>query len=99
MDGKLVEQTRMRAGIARRMTESKQQAPHFYVQTEVAVDGVQARLAELNEDESAPRTTMTAALVRGCVAALGEDRQFNSLWTKEALLQAATSTGGVAVDG
>jgi len=42
MHGTLVEQTRMRAGIARRMTESKQQAPHFYVQTEVAIDGVQA---------------------------------------------------------
>ena len=38
MDGKLIEQTRMRAGIARRMVESKQQAPHFYVQTEVVVD-------------------------------------------------------------
>jgi pyruvate dehydrogenase E2 component (dihydrolipoamide acetyltransferase) len=97
MDGKLVEQTRMRAGIARRMTESKQQAPHFYVQTEVAVDGVQARLAELNEDESAPRTTMTAALVRGCVAALGEHRQFNSVWTKEGLLQADAINVGIAI--
>ena len=50
MEGKLVEQTRMRAGIARRMTESKQQAPHFYVQTEVAVEGVRERLAELKGD-------------------------------------------------
>ena len=39
MDGRLVEQTRMRAAVGRRMVESKQQVPHFYVQTEVAVDG------------------------------------------------------------
>ena len=64
MKGSLVEQTRMRAGIARRMTESKQAAPHFYVQAEVAVDGVRDRLAALNAQADAPRTTMTAALVR-----------------------------------
>ena len=45
--GSCIEQTRMRAGIARRMVESKQQAPHFYVQTEVAVDGGARPLAEL----------------------------------------------------
>jgi len=97
MDGKLVEQTRMRAGIARRMTESKQQAPHFYVQTEVAVNRVQARLAELNAAEGAPRTTMTAALVRACVAALREHRQFNSVWTKDGLLQADEINVGIAI--
>ena len=70
MDGKLIEQTRMRAGIARRMVESKQQAPHFYVQTEVIVDRVRDHLAGLNNDASSPRPTMTAALVRACVLAL-----------------------------
>jgi pyruvate dehydrogenase E2 component (dihydrolipoamide acetyltransferase) len=97
MDGKLVEQTRMRAGIARRMVESKQQAPHFYVQTEAAVNGVQARLASLNAAEGAPRTTMTAALVRACVAALREHRQFNSVWTKDGLLQADEINVGIAI--
>ena len=49
MNGRVVEQTRMRAAIARRMLESKQHVPHFYVQTEVAVNGVRRRLAALNE--------------------------------------------------
>jgi pyruvate dehydrogenase E2 component (dihydrolipoamide acetyltransferase) len=97
MDGKLVEQTRMRAGIARRMVESKQQVPHFYVQTEVVVDGVQARLAELNRTEGAVRMTMTAALVRACVAALREHPQFNSVWTPEGLLQADAVNVGIAI--
>jgi pyruvate dehydrogenase E2 component (dihydrolipoamide acetyltransferase) len=97
MDGKLVEQTRMRAGIARRMVESKQQAPHFYVQTEVVVTGVRDRLDKLNEDGDAPRTTMTAALVRACVAALREHRRLNSVWTQEGLLQADDVNVGIAI--
>ncbi len=97
MDGKLIEQTRMRAGIARRMVESKQQVPHFYAQTEVVVDGVRQRLVELNEDASAPRTTMTVALVRACVAALREHPQFNSVWTPDGLLQADEVNVGIAI--
>jgi pyruvate dehydrogenase E2 component (dihydrolipoamide acetyltransferase) len=97
MEGKLVEQTRMRAGIARRMVESKQQAPHFYVQTEVAVDGVRDRLAALKGDESAGRPTMTVALVRACVAALVKHRQFNAVWTADGLLQADDVNVGIAI--
>jgi pyruvate dehydrogenase E2 component (dihydrolipoamide acetyltransferase) len=97
MDGKLIQQTRMRAGIARRMVESKQQAPHFYVQTEVAVDGVRDRLQELSGDADAPRLTMTVALVRACVAALLEHPRFNSVWTPEGLLQASEVNVGIAI--
>jgi pyruvate dehydrogenase E2 component (dihydrolipoamide acetyltransferase) len=97
MNGRLVEQTRMRAGIARRMTESKQAAPHFYVQTEVAVDAVRNRLAELNADAAAPRTTMTAALVRACVAALQAQPRFNSVWTPDGLFQADEINVGIAI--
>jgi pyruvate dehydrogenase E2 component (dihydrolipoamide acetyltransferase) len=97
MDGQLVEQTRMRAGIARRMTESKQQAPHFYVQTEVAIDGVHARLAEVNADGADPRVTMTSALVRACVAALREHPRVNAVWTPDGLLQASDINVGIAV--
>ena len=97
MEGRLVEQTRMRAGIARRMVESKQQAPHFYVQTEVVVDAVRSRLAELNADGAAPRTTMTVALVRACVAALREHPRLNAIWTPEGLLQADDVNVGIAI--
>jgi pyruvate dehydrogenase E2 component (dihydrolipoamide acetyltransferase) len=96
MDGTLVEQTRMRAGIARRMVESKQQAPHFYVQTEVAVRPLQERLTAVNEG-AAERTTMTVALVRACVAALKEHPRLNAVWTPEGLLQATAVNVGIAI--
>jgi pyruvate dehydrogenase E2 component (dihydrolipoamide acetyltransferase) len=97
MEGKLIEQTRMRAGIARRMVESKQQAPHFYAETEIAIDAVRDHLAELNADTSAPRTTMTVALIRGCVTALLEHPQLNSVWTPDGLLQADQVNLGIAI--
>jgi pyruvate dehydrogenase E2 component (dihydrolipoamide acetyltransferase) len=97
MDGRLVEQTRMRAGVGRRMTESKQHVPHFYVQTEMHVDALRARLAELKERGGDVRVTMTVALVRACVAALREHRRFNSIWTPEGLLEADEINIGIAL--
>src|SRR5581483_11754290 len=97
MEGRLVEQTRMRLGIARRMTQSKQEVPHFYVQTEVVVDEVQRRLAELNDERVGPRVTMTAGLVQACVAALAEHARFNAVWTSEGLLEVEEINPGIAV--
>jgi pyruvate dehydrogenase E2 component (dihydrolipoamide acetyltransferase) len=97
VNGKIVEQTRMRAGIARRMTESKQQVPHFYVQAEVAVDVLRDRLAALNQDGAGPRATMTTALVLACAAALREHPKFNSVWTSDGLLEADEINVGIAI--
>ena len=96
MDGQLVEQTKMRAAIARRMVESKQQAPHFYVQTEVATDGVRERLEALNE-RGRTHATMTVALARATVEALRRHPKLNSVWTPEGLLQASSVNLGIAI--
>jgi pyruvate dehydrogenase E2 component (dihydrolipoamide acetyltransferase) len=79
------------------MVESKQQAPHFYVQTEVAVDGVQSRLAELNANGESTRITMTAALVRACAAALRAHPRLNAVWTPDGLLEASEINVGIAI--
>jgi pyruvate dehydrogenase E2 component (dihydrolipoamide acetyltransferase) len=97
MDGTLVEPTRMRAAISRRMVESKREAPHFYVQTEVAVSALLAALAQRNEDPSVPRATVTVALARACVVALREHPRFNSVWTPEGLLEVDPINLGVAI--
>jgi pyruvate dehydrogenase E2 component (dihydrolipoamide acetyltransferase) len=97
MQGTIVEQTRMRQGIARRMVESKREAPHFYAQAEVVVDPVLARIAALREQEGAARITMTVALVRASVAALEQHPQLGRVWTAEGLLQPDTINVGVAI--
>jgi pyruvate dehydrogenase E2 component (dihydrolipoamide acetyltransferase) len=97
MDGRLVEQTRMRAAIGRRMRESKQEVPHFYVQTEVATDALAASLEERNAVEPAVRVTMTAALAHACVGALRAHPRFNSVWTPDGLLEVDEVNLGVAI--
>ena len=82
MDGRLVEQTPMRRAVARRMTDSKQQAPHFYVQTEIAMDALAVLIDEENARGPEVRITATAALVLACVAALRQEPRFNSVWMR-----------------
>ena len=96
MEGQLVSQTKMRRAVARRMTDSKQQAPHFYVQTEVRMDALNAMLAEKSKQTGA-RVTATAALVLACATALRAQPQFNAVWTEEGLLQVGEVNVGVAV--
>lgn len=95
--GQLIQVTRMRAAIARRMTESKQQAPHFYVSTEIEMDAVTALLSELNDHDPDRRVTATAALARACVLALARHPRVNSVWTPDGLLKAEEINLSVAV--
>jgi pyruvate dehydrogenase E2 component (dihydrolipoamide acetyltransferase) len=89
MDGVIVQQTKMRAAIAKRMVDSKQRAPHFYAQTEIATDALREALAG--------RQTMTVGLVRATANALGEHPKLNSVWTPDGLLQASAVNLGIAI--
>ena len=96
LEGELVPITSMRAAIAKRMTESKQQAPHFYVSTEIEMDALAARLAEESARTGA-RVSATAGFVRACALALRAHPRVNSVWTPEGLLQVGEINVGVAV--
>jgi pyruvate dehydrogenase E2 component (dihydrolipoamide acetyltransferase) len=97
MDGRLSQPTPMRSAIARRMTESKQQAPHFYVSTEVRVDAVEKLIATENARQPSQRVTATVALVRAVAAALRDEPRMNSVWTDDGLLEANEVNVGVAI--
>ncbi len=96
LEGDLVPVTPMRAAIARRMTESKQQAPHFYVSAEIETDALAATLAEEGERAGA-RISATAGLVRAAAIALRAHPRVNSVWTEEGLLQVRDVNVGVAI--
>ncbi len=75
----------MRRAVAQRMTDSKQQAPHFYVQTEVAMDALTSadRRGE-RAARPAERVTATAALVArlrgGASAAAAVQQRLDGRW-------------------
>jgi pyruvate dehydrogenase E2 component (dihydrolipoamide acetyltransferase) len=79
------------------MTDSKQQAPHFYVQTEIAMDALMSLIDEENGRAPAVRITATAALALACAAALRQQPRFNSVWTDEGLLEVDEINVGVAI--
>ena len=95
-EGTLVEFTRMRNAIARRMVKSKQEAPHFYVATEVEVDAAVAETGRLAA-ESGQRVTLTSLLVSASAAALREHPELNAVWTEEGLVRMNAINVGVAV--
>jgi pyruvate dehydrogenase E2 component (dihydrolipoamide acetyltransferase) len=77
-NSRVVPLTPMRAAIARRMSQSKQAAPHIYLTTAIELDAVLAALAARPADE---RPSVTAALVRALALTLREEPSLNSHWT------------------
>jgi pyruvate dehydrogenase E2 component (dihydrolipoamide acetyltransferase) len=92
----LVEPTLLRRAIARRMSDSKRDAPHFYIEVEVATSEAQLHVERL-EAQSGERVTMTALLVRATALALRAHPRLNALWTKRGLEHVAPVHVGVAV--
>lgn len=86
----------MRSAIARRMVKSKQEAPHFYVATEVVMDAAVAETERLGA-ESGERVTVTSLLVRAAAAALREHPELNAVWSEEGLVRMRPINVGVAI--
>ena len=98
MNGNVEPLTKLRAATARRMTESKQSVPHFYVQTEVVLDDALELIRTMNTDAiRSHRVTVTAAIVRAAAEALVAQSVFNTLVTEDGLLRADEINIGVAV--
>jgi pyruvate dehydrogenase E2 component (dihydrolipoamide acetyltransferase) len=88
----------MRAAIARRMVQSKQQVPHFYVTTEIEVDALAAAVDRHNEGRTKEqRATLTAYLLRAVATTLVRHPEFNAVWNGDTLEQWETVNLGVAI--
>lgn len=89
----------MRAAVARRMTQSKQTAPHFYVSAEIEMDALldaaEARNAGRPKES---RASVTAYLVRALALTLGDHGAFNATWRGDVLEQVDARNICVAID-
>jgi pyruvate dehydrogenase E2 component (dihydrolipoamide acetyltransferase) len=101
LETELVPVSPMRAAIARRMQASKQEAPHFYVSTEIRMDAALDAVESLNRGGDEPRIRVSALLVRACALTLREHPSFNALWTPDgyALAEQVNVSVAVALDG
>lgn len=91
--------TPMRAAIARRMVQSKTQAPHFYVSRDIEMDAAMDALAGLNEgrDKDA-RASVSALLLKAVASTLQAFPAFNAVWDGETLERVDAVNLGIAID-
>ena len=88
----------MRRAIARRMVESKQSAPHFYLSTEIAMDALLDLVDATNEGRAREdRVTVTAFLLRAVALTLAEHPAFNAVWNGDVVERVDDLNIGVAI--
>ncbi len=83
---------------ARKVTESKQTIPHFYLATEIEVSRLQALRAEWNAKAARPRVTFTHLFVCAVARSLAKHPELNRVWDGEGFLELDGVDVGVAVD-
>jgi len=93
--------TPMRATIARRLVQSKQQVPHFYLTVDCRMDAMMAARAALNaRGESAPepvRHSLNDLLAMAVARAVRRTPAINAQWTDEGIVQRGQVDLSIAV--
>lgn len=90
----------MRATIARRLVDSKQTIPHFYLTTDVAIGKLLALRSELNgapDDRSNMRLSLNDFVIKAWAAALMRVPAANAIWADDRILKFRHADLGVAV--
>jgi pyruvate dehydrogenase E2 component (dihydrolipoamide acetyltransferase) len=81
----------MRKTIARRLTESKRDVPHFYLSTDCQLDALLTARKDFNvrspEGEGAYKLSVNDFIVKACALALRDVPEVNASWTEEAIHQ------------
>jgi pyruvate dehydrogenase E2 component (dihydrolipoamide acetyltransferase) len=89
--------TAMRRVIARRLTESKQTVPHFYLTVDCEIDALLKFRSELNAKSDAYRISVNDFVIRAAALALRQVPAANASWSDEAILLWDTVDIAVAV--
>lgn len=89
---KKIPNSTMRKVIAKRLLESKQTVPHFYVTTNIEIDALLKLRAELNakspkEGAGAFKLSVNDMIIKACAVALRRHPMVNSTYTEEAIIQ------------
>ena len=87
----------MRRVIARRLTESKQTVPHFYLTIDCEIDALLKIRSELNAKSDAYRISVNDFVIRAAALGLRQVPAANASWSDEAILLWDTVDIAVAV--
>ena len=102
----VVAHTSMRRAIARRLTESKQQVPHFYLTIDCEIDALLKLRAELNakapeKGDGAYKLSVNDFVIRAAAAGLRKVPAANAAWSDEGVVMfdAVDISVAVAIPG
>jgi len=87
----------MRKTIARRLTESKQTIPHFYLSIDCELDALLALRQQINAKSDAYKLSVNDFIIRACGLSLRKVPTANAIWGGDKLLQSRTYDVAVAV--
>ncbi|MCW5749751.1 MAG: pyruvate dehydrogenase complex dihydrolipoamide acetyltransferase [Alphaproteobacteria bacterium] len=87
----------MRKTIARRLLESKQNIPHFYLTIDVELDSLLALRQQLNSRSDAYKLSVNDFVVRACALALKKVPEANAIWGGDKILRSRSCDVAVAV--
>ena len=95
----VIEPSPMLKAVARRMSASKAEVPHFYLQCEIDMGKALALREELNAELAADgvKLTVNDLIVRACALALRDHPQFHRSWVDGKIYQHSAAHVGVAV--
>ena len=94
----LVTLSPMRRVSAERLTQSKQQIPHFYLRIDCAMDGVAGARAQINAGANGDPLSLTAFTLRAAALALRKVPAANATWADGAVRLYKTVDLAVAVN-
>jgi pyruvate dehydrogenase E2 component (dihydrolipoamide acetyltransferase) len=91
--------TSIRKVIARRMLESKQTVPHFYLTVDFEIDALLAARAAINEvaRKKDAKVSVNDMVIKACAKALRDHPECNAFWTEEEMIQYGAVDISVAV--
>ncbi len=96
--GELVELSRMRQTIARVTVDSKREAPHFYVTSDVNMTKAMELRRDINDAiTSETRVSVNDLIVRACAIALGRYPKFNASFQGDHLRMNPSINIGIAI--
>jgi pyruvate dehydrogenase E2 component (dihydrolipoamide acetyltransferase) len=91
--------TAIRKVIARRMLESKQTVPHFYLTMELEIDALLAARAAINvvAEKKGAKVSVNDMVIKACAKALRDHPDCNASWSEDEMIQYGAVDISVAV--
>ncbi|WP_017604078.1 dihydrolipoamide acetyltransferase family protein [Nocardiopsis alkaliphila] len=98
-DSEELKTSNVRKVIARRLTESKQTVPHFYLRRAIDAEALKAFRAQINEQlaSTGVKVSFNDLIVKACATALKLHPAVNTSWVDDKLVQHHRINVGVAV--